>query len=72
MAKSKGAKRGRKKKRVAAHIKEAQGKREADTGNGPTLVTAPLAGAARPSSKRPREDGKLCGGHKALLGFYLS
>lgn len=64
MAKSKGSKRGRKKKRVAAHIKEAAGKRAAaaNSGDGEGDVRAPLLaaplGVGRP--KRPRDEGQYC------------
>ncbi|CAM9233916.1 unnamed protein product [Laminaria digitata] len=63
MAKSKGTKRGRKKKRVAAHIKDAAEKRAASAFSGNSgedqraqLLASPL-GVGRP--KRPREPGQL-------------
>lgn len=62
MAKSKGTKRGRKKKRVAAHIKDASEKRAASAFSGNSgedqkaqLLASPL-GVGRP--KRPREPGQ--------------
>ena len=63
MAKSKGIKRGRKKKRVAAHIKDAAEKRAASAFSGNSgedqraqLLASPL-GVRGP--KRPREPGQL-------------
>lgn len=63
MAKSKGTKRGRKKKRVAVHIKDAAEKRAASAFSGNSgedqraqLLASPL-GVGRP--KRPREPGQL-------------
>lgn len=64
MVKSKGTKRGRKKKRVAAHIKDAAEKRAASAFSGNSgedqktqLLASPL-GVGRP--KRPREPGQFC------------
>ena len=63
MVKSKGTKRGRKKKRVAAHIKDAAEKRAASAFSGNSgedqrtqLLASPL-GVGRP--KRPRGPGQL-------------
>lgn len=62
MAKSRGAKRGRKKKRIAVHIKEAQEKRTAnalslDDGKATQLLTTPVIGGRLRPSKRPRDTG---------------
>lgn len=62
MAKSRGAKRGRKKKRIAVHIKEAQEKRTANAlssndGKATQLVTTPTVGGRLRPSKRPRDSG---------------
>lgn len=63
MAKSRGAKRGRKRKnkRVAAHIKEAVGKQLAAGNNGvdnSSLTLSKSLGHVRPH-KRPRDTGEL-------------
>lgn len=71
MAKSRGAKRGRKKKRIAVHIKEAQEKRTANAlslndGKATQLVTTPAVGGRLKPSKRPRDSGNRPSG-PALL-----